>query len=625
MRKLLFLMLGVLLMIIPAPSQAEEPLVASLDKEKIPVGQEAVLSLVVQEEVSPTDAKPVIASLPGIEILYRGSRPTVTVQHGKALKGTEFVYRLVPKTVGIWDIPPISFSFKGKEFRSNALRLEVVEATVRMPSGRVFSMEKSQSEPLPEKEVSTPEVEPKVFMEMTMSDERPFVREPFVVTHRVFCTVPFQFKAFKRVAGGPEFVQIEKLAGVPGLREEEREIAGERYTGRTISETVWFSKEAGERSFDPGEILLLVKRRSNKLFDRSYQERPPAGDFFATSEEKTATLAPRTVHVRPLPEQKPDAFRGAVGHFQLEASLDKQEVEVGQSVTLKLVLKGTGNLEGIKDLPLGRLLFAVSYSSPGSEEMKREKDTVAIQKSFESVLIPKQAGSHELEGVSLWYFNPRLGAYRKTASQPLTLLVKEHASQQTEPAPPAGPSQQEPTLLGKDIYYIKADLGSVRWKRGLYYQHPLFIPLHLSSLFLLFMAGCSRAYQIYLGRQELPRRQHRALKVSYSRLEEARRFLNRGDPQGYAREAEAALFGYFEDKWNRPTVGLTGEGLEALVAQAGGGGTLQGSLRKCVEALNAIRFASGSVSGQEVLESYRLCRDLIASLDELDFSKLQKT
>ena len=467
--------------------------------------------------------------------------------------------------------------------------------------------------------------ESKAFMEIEVSQKRPFVREPFVITHRVFCTAPFQFKSFKRPTGGAEFVQIEKLASLPEAPEEEREMEGERYVGKVVSQTVWFSKETGDRSFDPGEILLLVKKRSNKLFDRSYQERPPAGDFFTTGEEKTVTLSPRVIPVRPfLTAKTPEAFGGAVGTFELQASLDKPEAEVGQSVVLKLILKGYGNLEGMKEFSLDHLSFASSYSSKGSQEMRLERGKVYVEKSYEVVLIPNQAGSHTVEAIPFWYFNPRLGAYREALTQPLSLLIRERATLQGQTAASQAPSAQEPTLLGKDIYFIKTDLGPIRHRRDPFYKHPFFIPLHLSPLFLLLMSGFARAYQIYVERQELPRRQHRALKVSYSRLEAARRFLNEGNPQGYAREAEAALFGYFEDKLNRPTAGFTTETLETLAAQAGGGETLRRSLRKCMESLNAIRFASASLSGQEVLESYTLIRDLIAGLDELDFSKVKK-
>ena len=477
----------------------------------------------------------------------------------------------------------------------------------------------------PQEVPSSEQVEPKAFMEIEMSQERPFVREPFAVTHRLFCTVPFQFKSFKRPSSGAGFEQLEKLASLPDAPQQEREIDGERYMGKVVSQTVWFSKEAGERLLDPGEILLVVKRHSKRLFDRSYQEKPPAGDFFATGEERTVTLSPRKIVVRPLSTApEPEAFGGAVGNFELQAFLDKQEVEVGQSLALKVMLKGYGNVAGVKELSLGRLPFASSYSSKGSEEIKLEKGKVRIEKSYEYVLIPNQAGSHTIESVPFWYFNPRLGAYRKISTQPLSLLVKERAALPGEAAASPGASAQEPTLIGRDIYFIKTELGRIGRRQTPFYKHPFFIPLHLSPLFLLFLSGVARAYQVYVMRQELPRRQRRALRVSHGRLETARRFLNEGNPQKYAREAEAALFGYFGDKLSRSAAGFTIEALEELVSQAGGTQLLQGSLRKCVESLNAIRFASGSLSNQEVLGSYTLIRDVLLELDELDFAKVKK-
>ena len=249
MKKILYVLMTFLLFW-ASISGAEESFPARLDKEKVSLGETVTLSLILQEQISDPHVKPPVEGLPGCDVFYQGSKPTVTVQQGRVILGTEFLYQLVPKTEGMLKIPPVTFSFDGKNFRSNALRLEVVGASTPLLPEKEggFSPGVLKRSPAPKEEnPSIEEVKPKTFMEIKVSQERPFVRELFVVTHRIFCTVPFKVKEFKRPPGGKEFVQIEKLAGAKEVLEEEREIEGEHYVGKVISETVWFSKEEGER------------------------------------------------------------------------------------------------------------------------------------------------------------------------------------------------------------------------------------------------------------------------------------------------------------------------------------------------------------------------------------------
>jgi hypothetical protein len=53
--------------------------------------------------------------------------------------------------------------------------------------------------------------------------------------------------------------------------------------------------------------------------------------------------------ILPLPEAgRPPGFTGAVGSFNVHATLDRHMVQVGESVRLRLVIAGDGNLEGFE-------------------------------------------------------------------------------------------------------------------------------------------------------------------------------------------------------------------------------------------------------------------------------------
>ena len=64
---------------------------------------------------------------------------------------------------------------------------------------------------------------------------------------------------------------------------------------------------------------------------------------------------PISVDVRPLPEDAPVDFSGAVGQFELTASLSEVEGKVNEPVTLIVDITGTGNIETLAEPALPEL------------------------------------------------------------------------------------------------------------------------------------------------------------------------------------------------------------------------------------------------------------------------------
>ena len=54
---------------------------------------------------------------------------------------------------------------------------------------------------------------------------------------------------------------------------------------------------------------------------------------------------PVNIKVKPFPAAAPKSFNGAVGKFNLKASLDNNQVKANEAITLKLQLSGTGNIK----------------------------------------------------------------------------------------------------------------------------------------------------------------------------------------------------------------------------------------------------------------------------------------
>lgn len=85
---------------------------------------------------------------------------------------------------------------------------------------------------------------------------------------------------------------------------------------------------------------------------------------------------PLSIEVLPIPDAgRPNPYYGAVGRFTLEATLDRDQVKVGNSVKLTLTVRGQGNLEFLRlpsldDLP--------GLHKLGQTEVQRSAERAAV-------------------------------------------------------------------------------------------------------------------------------------------------------------------------------------------------------------------------------------------------------
>ena len=118
--------------------------------------------------------------------------------------------------------------------------------------------------------------------------------------------------------------------------------------------------------------------------------------------------------MKPLPaEGKPKDFSGIVGTLQLEGSYTKEEVEIGDSLSLLVTASGNVNLDGLKKVFSGSVPgFAVYETQKNSAEFVRDGQYYA-QKDFDVIMVPQRPGTVEVAPVTISYFNPETEQYER--------------------------------------------------------------------------------------------------------------------------------------------------------------------------------------------------------------------
>ena len=117
---------------------------------------------------------------------------------------------------------------------------------------------------------------------------------------------------------------------------------GKNYRTVVVKRYIIFPQHAGQLKISQGkyEVSIQVLR----------PVRSPFGIMNTMQEvSKTITTAPVTIHVSPFPAGKPASFMSAVGSFSMNSSITRESLKTNEAVTVKLVIKGRGNVKYIKN------------------------------------------------------------------------------------------------------------------------------------------------------------------------------------------------------------------------------------------------------------------------------------
>jgi hypothetical protein len=128
------------------------------------------------------------------------------------------------------------------------------------------------------------------------------------------------------------------------------------------------------------------------------------------------------VAVRALPAGAPPGFGNAVGDFQLSWGLDRGHTAQDQAVTLRLDVRGTGNLPLLHTPPLALPDFEV-FASTVDDSFAPSGEIAPGRRRFQWTLLPRRAGALSLVPPAFSWFDPGSAGYRSASLPDLPLEV----------------------------------------------------------------------------------------------------------------------------------------------------------------------------------------------------------
>ena len=468
----------------------------------------------------------------------------------QTVSSTTLIYYVVASVQGTYTIPPAQFTTKKITVSSPERQIVITDG----PQSQVPAARQSQSQGQAGGTGDTPSSGSEVSMRLLLTDREVYAGEPITVTLKLYTRINLSgiqelkypdFKGFLRE-------DIE----TPPLRSLESEVIdGVQYGTGIVQRFVLYPQIPGEIRIDPAEMTVLVQERS-RVHDPFFDD-PFFDNFFSSvsTVPRKITTRPVTIRVKPLPEPRPTDFHGAVGSFTLESDLSSSEAQLNDAITLKVTLRGSGNLnlagEPVINFPQG-----IEKYDP--KVTMRSSGTSSGSKVFEYLLIPRNNGTFEIPPVSYTVFDPDQGKYVTLRTEGFTVNVTGAGSSEEGIAPVYIPGE-EVKYLGQDIRYIRNGTGRLALTAA-----PLIAKLQYWLWFVL--ALFVTAVVILLRREQMKRnadiaglRNRKAAKNARRRLAKANALLKSGRNELVNAEIARSLWGYLGDKLRLPPSEITRE------------------------------------------------------------------
>lgn len=518
-----------LLFLLVAPAWAQEPMTAEVDSSTLSTDDTLTLTVTI----TGGNATPQLPPLDDFQIVGTSTATQISIINGAMSSQAAYRYTLRPLHTGDLVIGAVSATIDGQSYTTQPI-------TVYVTAGTAPTAGSSAAPPVvvPPGDLTGQDF----FVEAEVDNDQPYLGEQVVYTFRFYqgeqlFAQPIyerpEFTGFWSQETAQQDQQMVQLTGDGGNTRT--------YRVATL-QTILFPTVPGEQTIDPARLQI-------------------PGSFGQAGLTLPTDMI--SVTVRPLPQPAPSDFSGAVGQFDLQATIDKDTAAVNDSITLHLTLQGVGSLETITD-PVWPVLDgwrsftdAVTTNTHTESSTTDNSPVFAGSKEYDWILIPGQAGQFAIPSITYTYFNPATAAYETTSTEPIPVSVTGSGEGEVSVSPTL--TSADPVL---DIRHIKPVPTTLSSTSSSLLSLPLYWAVWVFPL-LLFIGAAWWRHGHETADPAVVRRT-RAQKRALHMLQQARK--DNADPYAMAAQVIAA---YLTDKLDQPIAGLTRSALTALLTQHG--------------------------------------------------------
>jgi hypothetical protein len=560
-------------------ASAQVRFTATTQRTRIAMGEQALVTAQLVTGKNPGSiTAPSVASNEMFTVLRtdqrQSSNSSIQIINGQASQKTEiiynFLYIITPKSSGSFSFPSLEVDVGGTKYQTEPIQFTVSNEQVK-------------------------NVDVKAILQL--SKKSMYVGEQLILT----------FKLAQRAAASvdirnsfsPAIAKIEQELGnsfaLTRLFTNQVSSTSEMIDGEAY--TVYFLKyaavplNAGKITIpsipvEYNELQQSRRRKMDPFFDDFF-----SSDFFGGGVEavgKTTMSNAFTIDVKSLPTPAPSGYSGSVGNFNLTAEVSPTTTPAGESVTLKIGLRGNTRPGSVGELTIPKIDECEVFKP----ERQVSADTsqaagISTRQNYKYLLIPRQQGTLTIPPIEYSYFDPEAGSYKTTSSEPISIVVtagKEGVKPQTRYL-----TQEEIREVGQDIRYIKTGV-KIKTQSRFPHRNPVFFVL-LPIPFILFIF--SVLYSVQSSRKVLNAERNTRKKASSLALRKLAQLKKQGTslpaPQFLGKIAEI-LEHFISEKFGFAATGRTLDELKAELQTRTNSQDTITDLASFMEMLDSYRF-----------------------------------
>ena len=550
---------------------------------------------------------------------YSSTSSSTSYINGKRTSSYQqtYTYTLMARREGEFTISPATITVDGDRYQSNGVRITVLPEDKQPANGGQSGA--PSSSPKGESSASHGEGQGEasnIFVRTIVSKTKVSEQEAISVAYKLYFA-GVDVAQLTNNTKLPEFTGFLKQDIEQGeIQTELEHYNGRNYQTAVLYRTLLYPQHAGDITIEPAsfEAVLRVQTRAQvrSIFD----------DFFGSYTNVTKTLAApgATIHVSALPAGKPSGFSGGVGQYTMTGSISATQLQANEAVTIKLDIKGNGNMKLIKTPAIDWPEGFEPYDPKVTNNFKTTASGMSGTKSIEYLAIPRAGGDYTIPAITFSYFDTDERAYRTLSTEDYTIHVERGAGESESAASMQNyVAKEDIKQLNTDIRYIYtgplqeakaplAPVGERGWGIGALYLIPAL--LALIALVLL-------RKQIRENADITRVRYKKANKVAQRRLKTPKKLLAENDGIHFYEEIEKALLTYLSDRLSIPTADLSKETISGILSGKKVPEELVKHVNDVISTAEFARYAPSAAGSMQ--EMYDMADQLI---DQLENCKL---
>lgn len=599
------------LLLIVSGTYGQDIVFTASAKETVAVGEQFRLIFSVNAQGSGFKA-PALKDFSILNGPQQSQSSNMQIHNGQITKTVEFSYTYILQATreGTFTIPAASINVDGKSHQSNQI-------TIKVTKGSSSPGQQPQStSPQKGAEVTAKDL----FIKATASKSNPYQGEQIVVTYRLYTRVPVAEYSITRSPTTAGFWLQDLLKDDRKLNQYRETIGGQEYVVAEIKKDAMFAQRSGTLTIEPLEIDVLAqiqRKATRKTFNDPFFDNFFNDSFLGSTYQnvrKTIRSNEIKITAKALPVQnRPGNFTGGVGQFNVNASIDREQLKTNEALTLRFSISGKGNIKLVEKPEVTFPSDFEVYDPRTTDDITATTTGIAGTRNFEYLIIPRNPGKFKIKPISFSYFDLSSQSYKTITTQGFDIIVEKGIGMQSEGT--STTNKEDIVILSSDIRYIKTGkinllpvdeflFGSLTF---------IFLLIAVPILFLVFLI---------IWRKELAKRRNvvfmknkKATGIARKRLKLAERYLKQGKDENFWAETSNALWGYMSDKFNIPRAALSMDSVNEALMAKGVKELLIASFIDVLHNCEYARFAPGN-KAQAMDKIYHQAIEVITQTEE---------